>query len=807
MPENIGNLSFSFAFPQKFCDLYNEYRDDPLKLEMLNVEGIAPDNMDIPVQSKKFFKNRVADVSIDANANANSDDVDNKNPSSYTSELEKGMFKLQGYYLMWRELEKEHGSERASELMRRVWDGDLYIHDASGAMIQTYYCYAFSTQKIMYEGRPWGQLHSVPPKRADSFMAEVSESVMDMSQQQAGAVAITDIIVNLAYYAKKENLSDKKVLNELQKFIHIMNNKFRISFQSVFCNISLFDRNNLRVLFDGYTYPDFTPVDVEYVMHLQSVFLDFFSKGDPSTGLPYRFPVVTATYLNDADHGYPLDDDFLKDLCKATFKNGATNIYISNDMGKIASCCFSGDTMVNYAYELNTDTILDRSGDQTGFYLKPFKDAYEKDNDKIVYTKYRGKWNKSKLIRVPYTKSFIKITTDDGETHRMTYDHLNPTPKGDIRADMLRKGDLILYRDMPEARAEEIDLWKDNLSGDYYTRVTDTTIEEQKDGYAYCFEVLEGEPYFQLASGMVTHNCRLINDFKLLKGGDSFGNGGQIGSHRVVTINLPSISLFAKGDKEVFKTLLNDRLNDTHDLLKAHRSLINKRAKNGFIPFVNRGYIDINTQLFSTVGLNGVYEAMLFLTGEKMHEHAETESFAKEIFKGIKQATYRWIDEEGLPYNIEQVPAESLAPKNAYKDALRFGADAQPLPLYSNQFIPLWVDVDIHTRARMDGEFSKSLTGGGITHFNMDQPFASAEEMYNSVLYNIKVGNEHFAYNFNRQICEDNHVTIGHNQGKCPECGKPIVDNFTRIVGYFVPVSSWNKIRREIEHGLRVFKN
>jgi len=638
MPENIGNLSFSFAFPQKFCDLYNEYRDDPLKLEMLNVEGIAPDNMDIPVQSKKFFKGKVSDTSIDANANANSDDRDSKNPASYAAELDKGSLKLEGYYLLWRELEKLYGENRASDLLRHVWDGDLYVHDASGAMIQTYYCYAYSTQKIMYEGRPWGQLHSVAPKRADSFIAQVTESTMDFSQNQAGAVAVTDILVNFAYYSKKENLSDQKITNELQKFVHVMNNKFRTSFQSPFCNISLFDRNNLRVLFDGYTYPDFTPVDVEYVMHVQKIFLNFFSKGDPTTKLPYRFPVVTATYLNDPKNGYELDKDFLMALCEATFKNGATNIYISNDMGKIASC------------------------------------------------------------------------------------------------------------------------------------------------------------------------CRLINDFKLLKGGDSFGNGGQIGSHRVVTVNLPAIALFANKDTDKFKTLLGERLQDAHDILKAHRSLLHKRANLGFIPFINRGYINIDSQLFSTVGLNGIYEAMLFLTGEKMHEHEATKEFAKDIFKTIKETSYRWIDEEGLPYNIEQVPAESLAPKNAYKDALRFGADAQPFPLYSNQFIPLWTDVDVHTRARLDGEFSKSLTGGGITHFNMDQPFNTPEEMYNSVLYNIEVGNEHFAYNFNRQICDRGHVTIGHNRNICTECGGKIVDGYTRIVGYFVPTSSWNKVRREYEHAARVFK-
>jgi hypothetical protein len=54
---------------------------------------------------------------------------------------------------------------------------------------------------------------------------------------------------------------------------------------------------------------------------------------------------------------------------------------------------------------------------------------------------------------------------------------------------------------------------------------------------------LEKNHYFS-ANGIYTHNCRLKNNFEKAKEyTNSFGVGGlSIGSHRVVTLNLPQIA-------------------------------------------------------------------------------------------------------------------------------------------------------------------------------------------------------------------------------------------------------------------------
>ena len=326
-------MKTQLTFDPGFDKLYNLYSSTEKGRELLEIEGISEKQLDVAAMSKAYFTEKLSDISIDQNANAN----EQLSANNYSAEVTKGIEKLEGEYLLWYYSKKKFGTERANELIKAIWDGDVYFHDASGAQIQIPYCWAYSTSIIMEKGRPYGQLHSLPPKRADSFIAQVIEVTMDLSQEFAGAISPSDMIVNYAWFAKKENLDDKTILNDFQKFVHVVNNQFRSSGQSPFVNISLFDRPNLRKVFDGHYYPDGTTIDIEYVIRLQEIFGEWFSKGDPATGLPYRFPVVTLN-ISKSDEGKIIDGNFLGWSCNVNLAKGCFNIYV-NDGQKIASCC------------------------------------------------------------------------------------------------------------------------------------------------------------------------------------------------------------------------------------------------------------------------------------------------------------------------------------------------------------------------------------------------------------------------------------------------------------------------------------
>jgi len=627
-------MRVSHSFDKEFVDIYNYFNNHPKYSKMLVFEGLDRDHLDVVEMSKRYFNNgHISDVSIDANANAN--DANNRSPNSYYTEVTKSLMKLDGYFLLWKYLKEEHGEEYAQHLLGRLLKGDYYFHDSSG--VQQSYCFAYSTSILMGEGRQYGQLKSRAPKRARSFIGQVIETTMDFSQQIMGAVAIGDLFVNYAYFAKKENLSQKEIENDFQNFVHILSNPYRLSSQSPFTNVSIFDKNNLKSLFGNYYYPDGSKIDIDYVMEVQMIFAKWFAKGDPATGFPYRFPVATAAFLIDEENDCPLDEEFLDVISKINLKTGLFNIYISNSVGKIASC------------------------------------------------------------------------------------------------------------------------------------------------------------------------CRLSNDFNELAGADSFGNGGlNIGSARVVTLNLPRIAYNNKDNKEEFYKALNIKLDEVKDILNIHRVILHKRSNKGFLKFIKPlKWMDIDKMLFSTIGIIGIYEC-LEIMGIDIRTNEGIEE-AQKILSIIKDKSREFTKKYKVGFNVEQIPGESVAIKFAEKDKIMFGEDVVKYTMYSNQFIPLWENFDLYDRVKLDGQFSKILTGGGITHLNVSERLRHPAQMKKLIRFAIESGCEHFAVNYGFGECTDGHVNVVGNSESCPECGKSIEDYYTRVIGYFVPVSSWHKTRREWEYPRRKF--
>jgi ribonucleoside-triphosphate reductase len=316
------------TFDKEFDRFYRSIPEDILKLN-----GISKELMDVGEMSHNYFTNNWNEGGkIDHNANSNKTCVVN-----YASEVVKPLMKLEGVYLLHRYLRKSMSSEKADRIIMSVLSGDMYVHDFSGIGIQQPYCIAFSTHWILENGTPFGQLPSTPPMHTRSFIGQVAEMVMSMSQQFAGATAPADVLVAYAHLAKKEGVTAKEIENDLQSLVHILNKEFRGGSQSAYSNISIFDRPGLEHLFGDMLYSDGTTIDIDYVMFVQEVFMEWFSRGVPTTGEPYRFPVVTVNISTD-DDGNILDDDFVKLVSKYNLSTGCFNIH-SGESSKIASCC------------------------------------------------------------------------------------------------------------------------------------------------------------------------------------------------------------------------------------------------------------------------------------------------------------------------------------------------------------------------------------------------------------------------------------------------------------------------------------
>lgn len=332
-------MKIGMSLVKEFEELYERFSSTDKGMQCLRIEGIAPDQLDIGLTSNTFFNEKLADVATDGNSNW----AENLSPATYRTFTTNGQMKLLGYHLLWYYAEKRYGKEWADKAITMLWNGDLYFHDAHGIRIQMPYCYAFSLDKIVFEGRPYGTSPNTPPKYRKSFISQVDKLISDMSKQFAGATAPSDFFLWYAWYCKKEGIDPNTkegrdaVIQDMQGLVCLFNDASRAEGEPPFTNISIYDHIGLNSLFGHIVYPDHTVPDMEYIMSLQRIFCEWFSNGDPITGFPYRFPVVTQNLTTD-DHDEFVDEGHARWVAHVNRPLGNFNLHFGKK-NKLAMCC------------------------------------------------------------------------------------------------------------------------------------------------------------------------------------------------------------------------------------------------------------------------------------------------------------------------------------------------------------------------------------------------------------------------------------------------------------------------------------
>lgn len=302
--------------------------------------------------------------------------------------------------------------------------------------------------------------------------------------------------------------------------------------------------------------------------------------------------------------------------------------------------------------------------------------------------------------------------------------------------------------------------------------------------------------------------CRLINDAELLDMGSSVNSFGgstiSMGSHRVVTINFARIA-YEANSLDDFYHILDKRIRGAAKVLKAHKVLIGKMEEKGLEPFITRGWIRMD-RLFSTFGILGVVEAKKILEIRFSEEIPEGDDVMHDFLVYLNKHSSEYAKELGLFSNIEQIPGESYAVRLATVDNMIFhDQDIIEAPLYANQFVPLWEEATIWEKLEADGKYNQLLTGGGIVHAQLGSKTTPSQNR-KIIEYAIKCGCEHFVLNSVYSKCPKCGAVYDHKVASCSKCGhNEHMQYFTRVVGFFVPVDSWNPTRRNWEFERRTF--
>jgi len=370
-----------------------------------------------------------------------------------------------------------------------------------------------------------------------------------------------------------------------------------------------------------------------------------------------------------------------------------------------------------------------------------------------------------------------------------------------IREEKFNRNNIVYciryYTPQNKRKQEGIYKIKNNSIGFKLKHIEEIT--DYNKEFVYCFEIYNNdEPYFTLPSGIITHNCRLINNIEDLIQATKEENmnliGGssiKVGSFGVTTLNLPRIALKSKKDTELFFDELRRLCEDAFMINNCRRELIIKMIEQDQLPLYSSGFMNLDNQ-YSTLGIIGIFETVEIMGFDNIS--CDGKNFVISILKFIDEIVKNKIKKYGYRCNVEQIPAEATSPKLAKVDKILYKQDKYKL--YSNQFLPLTTETDILNRIELQELYERYFSGGTILHVNVANRIKSKHVMKKLMGYVIKSGVQYFAVNYFFQKCKNNHLTI-ENSDICSVCGEEIIKRYTRIVGFLTPVSSWQEERRE----------
>lgn len=284
----------------------------------------------------KYIKagNAASASSVDANAN-----VTSKNIATMEAEINKDINIQINRELVRRKIATLFDEETASEYIRQIENHEIYVHDETSLKP---YCVSISMYPFLLDGLLKIGGESKAPKHLESFCGEFVNLVFAVSSQFAGALATVEFLLYFDHFAAKDYGEDylethtKAVENHLQHVVYAINQPAAArGYQSVFWNISLYDKPYFDSMFGEFVFPDMTRPDWERFSRFQRFFMKWFNK--ERTKAVLTFPVVTAAMLTDGTK--PVDSTFAEMCAEELSEGNSFFVYQSESADSLASCC------------------------------------------------------------------------------------------------------------------------------------------------------------------------------------------------------------------------------------------------------------------------------------------------------------------------------------------------------------------------------------------------------------------------------------------------------------------------------------
>lgn len=298
--------------------------------------------------------NAASGSTLDANAN-----VSSKNIATLTAEMYKDFTIQINRKLIQNKIEQRFTKKLAKQYIRDIEDHLIYIHDESSLYP---YCVSISIYPFLINGLKSLGGESDTPKHLESFCGSFGNLIFAISSQFAGAVAIPEFFLAFDYYARRDYgdnyIKEQSYLikQKFQHIVYVLNQPAAArGYQSVFWNLSTFDKYFYDGLFSTFVFPDGSKPNWETINSLQKFFHSWFREEREKALL--TFPVVTHSFLTNGKDDV-MDSEWKEFVADELSKGNEFFIYTSPTVDSLSSCCRLKNSLVDeFSYSLGAGGV------------------------------------------------------------------------------------------------------------------------------------------------------------------------------------------------------------------------------------------------------------------------------------------------------------------------------------------------------------------------------------------------------------------------------------------------------------------
>ncbi|MBR4593199.1 MAG: anaerobic ribonucleoside-triphosphate reductase [Bacteroidaceae bacterium] len=284
---------------------------------------------------------------FDANAN-----VENKNIATLIGELPKKGFIRLNRRLLCDRIRQMFGKEVADKYISLLHQHFIYKNDETNL---ANYCASITMYPWLLGGTKSIGGNATQPTNLKSFCGGFINMVFMVSSMLSGACATPEFLMYMNYFIEKEfgedyykradevvDLSlkkrtiDKIITDCFQQVVYSINQPTGArNFQSVFWNISYYDRYYFESLFGEFRFPDGEKPHWESLSWLQKRFMKWFNQERLRCVL--TFPVETMALLTE--NGDVKDKEYGDFTAEMYAEGHSFFTYVSDNADSLSSCC------------------------------------------------------------------------------------------------------------------------------------------------------------------------------------------------------------------------------------------------------------------------------------------------------------------------------------------------------------------------------------------------------------------------------------------------------------------------------------